>query len=151
MVLACVGAAVELRLAAGRAWQQIVVEGWEDELTMVRERVSLAYGRLLGLLAVATIAGTLIDIFYIGRFSNVTALIVLAVAWTCLAEVTAEGPLRAFVVNTLPAAYDALASQQSRLGIGVVDPARLARPAAPRRSAARPAVCSACARSRRGC
>ena len=106
-----------VRLAAGRAWQQIVVEGWEDELEMVRERVSLAYGRLLGLLAVATIAGTLIDIFYIGRFSNVTALIVLAVAWTCLAEVTAEGPLRAFMVNTLPAAYDALASQQSRLGM----------------------------------
>ena len=105
-----------VRLAAAQAWQQVVIEGWEDELMMVRERVSLAYGRLLGLLAVATIAATLIDIFYIGRFSNATALIVLAVAWTCLAEVTAEGPLRAFVVNTLPAAYDALASQQSRLG-----------------------------------
>ena len=93
-----------------------MVEGWEDELTMVRERVSQEYARLLGLLALVTIGGTLIDIFYIGRFSHVAALIVLAVAWTCLAELTAEGPLRAFVVNTLPAAYETLASQQSRLG-----------------------------------
>ena len=104
------------RLAAAYAWQEIVVEGWEDELTMVRERVSQEYARLLGLLALVTIGGTLIDIFYIGRFSHVAALIVLAVAWTCLAELTAEGPLRAFVVNTLPSAYEALASQQSRLG-----------------------------------
>jgi tetratricopeptide (TPR) repeat protein len=104
------------RLAAGYAWQEIVVEGWEDELTMVRERVSREYGRLLGLLALVTIGWTLIDIFYVGRFSHVAALIVLAVAWTCLAEVTAEGPLQAFVVNTLPSAYEALASQQSRLG-----------------------------------
>ena len=105
-----------LRTRAARAWQEIVVEGWDDELQMVRERVILAYGRLLGLLAIATIAGILIDIFYLGRLSNVTALIVLAVAWTCLAEVTAEGPLRAFVLNTVPAAYETLASQQSRLG-----------------------------------
>jgi tetratricopeptide (TPR) repeat protein len=105
-----------LRLAARRAWQEVVVEGWEDELTMVRERVTRDYGRLLGLLALATIAGTLIDIFYIGRFSHVATLIVLAVAWTCLAEVTAEGPLRAFVVNTVPAAYESLVSQQSRVG-----------------------------------
>jgi tetratricopeptide (TPR) repeat protein len=104
------------RLAAASAWQEVVVEGWEDELTMVRERVSREYARLLGLLALVTIGWTLIDIFYIGRFSHVAALIVLAVAWTCLAEVTAEGPLRAFVVNTLPSAYEALASQQSRLG-----------------------------------
>jgi tetratricopeptide (TPR) repeat protein len=104
------------RLAAAHAWQEIVVEGWEDELTMVRERVAQEYGRLLALLALVTIGATLIDIFYIGRFSHVAALIVLAVAWTCLAEVTAEGPLRAFVVNTLPSAYEALASQQSRLG-----------------------------------
>ena len=104
------------RLAAAYAWQEIVVEGWEDELTMVRERVSQEYGRLLALLALVTIGATLIDIFYIGRFSHVAALIVLAVAWTCLAELTAEGPLRAFVVNTLPSAYEALASQQSRLG-----------------------------------
>src|SRR5262245_13988140 len=83
-----------LRARAARAWQEIVVEGWDDELQMVRERVSLAYGRLLGIVAVATIAVILIDIFYIGRLSNVTALIALAVAWTCLAEVTAEGPLR---------------------------------------------------------
>jgi tetratricopeptide (TPR) repeat protein len=103
-------------LAAAYAWQEIVVEGWEDELTMVRERVSREYGRLLALLALVTIGWTLIDIFYIGRFSHVAALIVLAVAWTCLAEVTAEGPLRAFVVNVLPSAYEALASQQSRLG-----------------------------------
>ena len=93
-----------------------MVEGWEDELQMVREQISRASGRLLGLLAIATIAGILIDIFYIGRLSNVTALIALAVAWTCLAEVTAEGPLRAFLLNTVPAAYEALASQQSRLG-----------------------------------
>ena len=93
-----------------------MVEGWEDELTMVRERVSQEYARLLALLALVTIGATLIDIFYIGRFSHVAALIVLAVAWTCLAEVTAEGPLRAFVVNTLPSAYEALASQQSCLG-----------------------------------
>jgi tetratricopeptide (TPR) repeat protein len=105
-----------LRAGAARAWQEIVVEGWDDELQMVREHVALAYGRLLGLLAIATIAGILIDIFYLGRLSNVTALIVLAVAWTCLAEVTAEGPLRAFVLNTVPAAYETLASQQSRLG-----------------------------------
>jgi hypothetical protein len=105
-----------LRAGAARAWQEIVVEGWDDELQMIRERVTLAYGRLLGLLAIATIAGILIDIFYLGRLSNVTALIVLAVAWTCLAEVTAEGPLRAFLVNTVPAAYETLASQQSRLG-----------------------------------
>jgi tetratricopeptide (TPR) repeat protein len=104
------------RLVAAQAWQQIVIEGWEDELTMVRERVSQEYARLLGLLALVTIGWTLIDIFYIGRFSHVAALIVLALAWTCLAEVTAEGPLRAFVVNTLPSAYEALASQQSRLG-----------------------------------
>ena len=93
-----------------------MVEGWEDELTMARERVTQGYGRLLGLLALAMIAGTLIDIFFIGRFSHVATLIVLAVAWTCLAEVTAEGPLRAFVVNTVPAVYETLASQQSRVG-----------------------------------
>jgi tetratricopeptide (TPR) repeat protein len=104
------------RLAAAYAWREIVVEGWEDELAMVRERVSQEYGRLLALLALITIGATLIDIFYIGRFSHVAALIVLAVAWTCLAEVTAEGPLRAFVVSVLPSAYEALASQQSRLG-----------------------------------
>ncbi len=105
-----------LRRAAAKAWQEIVVDGWEDELQMVREQISRASGRLLGLLAIATIAGILVDIFYIGRLSNVTALIVLAVAWTCLAEITAEGPLRVFVLNTVPAAYEALASQQSRLG-----------------------------------
>jgi tetratricopeptide (TPR) repeat protein len=105
-----------LRALTARAWREIVIDGWDDELMLVRERVTLAYGRLLGLLAIVTIAGILIDIFYIGRLSNVTALIVLAAAWTCLAEVTAEGPLRAFVLNTVPAAYEALASQQSRLG-----------------------------------
>src|SRR5262245_47204299 len=105
-----------LRAGAARAWQEIVVEGWDDELEMVRQRVTHAYGGLLGLLAIATIAWILIDIFYLGRLSNVTALIVLAVAWTCLAEVTAEGPLRAFLLNTVPAAYETLASQQSRLG-----------------------------------
>jgi tetratricopeptide (TPR) repeat protein len=93
-----------------------VVEGWEDELAAARARLSEEYGRLLGLLALVTIAATLIDIFYVGRFSHVAALIVLAIAWTCLAEVTAEGPLRAFVLNTLPSAYEALASQQSRVG-----------------------------------
>ena len=87
------------RAGAARAWQEIVVEGWDDELQMVRERAALAYGRLLGLWRSRRSPGILIDIFYLGRLSNVTALIVLAVAWTCLAEVTAEGPLRAFVLQ----------------------------------------------------
>ena len=111
-----VSAPSRVRLAVGQAWQHTVVEGWHDDLMAARARIPLAYGRLLGLLALATIAATLIDIFYLGRFSHVAALIVLAIAWTCLAEVTAEGPLRAFVVNAVPAAYDSLVSQQSRLG-----------------------------------
>jgi hypothetical protein len=34
-------------------------------------------------------------------------------AWTCLAEVTAQGPLRAFVVNVVPELYARLADQGS--------------------------------------
>jgi tetratricopeptide (TPR) repeat protein len=103
-------------LALAEARRRIAVEGWESELAAARAHVPLTYGGLLGLLALATIAAALIDIFYLGRFSHVTVLVVLAIAWTCLAEVTAEGPLRAFVLNTVPAAYDSLVSQQSRLG-----------------------------------
>ena len=112
-------------LAPDRARQQIVVEGWEDELTMAREHVPHTYGRLLGLLALATIAADADRHLLSSAASRTsTALIVLAVAWTCLAEVTAEGPLRAFVVNTVPAAYDSLVSQQSRLGARLVGSAR---------------------------
>jgi hypothetical protein len=50
-----------LRAGAARAWQEIVVEGWDDELQMIRERAALAYGRLLAP-GDRAIAGILIDI-----------------------------------------------------------------------------------------
>ena len=72
-------------------------------------------GQLLAVLALATIAGSLVDIFYLAWLPHAGALVVLAIAWTCLAEVTAQGPLRAFVVNILPEVYAALARQESWL------------------------------------
>ena len=62
-------------------------------------------GQLLAVLALATIAGSLADIFYVGWLPHAGALVILAMAWTCLAEVTAQGPLRAFVVNVVPEVY----------------------------------------------
>jgi tetratricopeptide (TPR) repeat protein len=70
-------------------------------------------GQLLAVLALAMIAASLADIFYVGRLPQAGALIVLAVAWTGLAEVTAQGPLRAFVVSVVPEVYQRLANQES--------------------------------------
>jgi tetratricopeptide (TPR) repeat protein len=99
--------------ALRRGWKRMVTDGWagfwEQAWSWLRPKV----GQLLAVLALATIAASLTDIFYIGWLPQAGALVVLATAWTCLAEVTAKGPLRAFVVDVVPEAYEKLAHQES--------------------------------------
>jgi tetratricopeptide (TPR) repeat protein len=95
----------ELRRALRGGWAGISGRAWRWLKPMA--------GRLLAVLALALIAASLADIFYVGRLPHAGALIVLAVAWTGLAEVTAQGPLRAFVVNVVPDVYQRLANQES--------------------------------------
>ena len=90
-------------------------DGWPGISAHVWHGLQPMAGQLLAALALATIAGSLVDIFYLAWLPHAGALVVLAIAWTCLAEVTAQGPLRAFVVNILPEVYAALARQESWL------------------------------------
>ena len=52
---------------------------------------------------------------HIGGLPQAGALVILAIAWTCLAEATAQGPLRAFVVNVVPEVFGGWPEQQSCL------------------------------------
>jgi tetratricopeptide (TPR) repeat protein len=87
--------------------------GWTGISGRLWRSLKPMMGQLLAVLALAMIAASLADIFYLGRLPHAGALIVLAIAWTCLAEVTAQGPLRAFVLNVVPDVYQRLANQES--------------------------------------
>ena len=101
--------------AALRQWDRAMTDGWPGISAHVWHGLQPMAGQLLAVLALATIAGSLADIFYLAWLPHAGALVVLAIAWTCLAEVTAQGPLRAFVVNVVPEVYAALARQESWL------------------------------------
>jgi tetratricopeptide (TPR) repeat protein len=95
----------EVERALSGGWADLSGRGWHWLQPMV--------GQLLAVFALVMIAASLADIFYLGRLPHAGALIVLAVAWTGLAEVTAQGPLRAFMLNVVPDVYQRLANQES--------------------------------------
>lgn len=99
--------------ATRRQWERAVTGGWPGISAPVWRWLGPMVGQLLAVLALAMIAASLADIFYVGWLPHAGALIVLAMAWTCLTEVTAQGPLRAFVVNVVPEVYERLANQES--------------------------------------
>jgi hypothetical protein len=101
--------------AMRRQWERAVTGGWPGISSQVWHWLQPMVGQLLAVLALAMIAASLVDIFYVGWLPQAGALVVLAMAWTCLAEVTAQGPLRAFVVNVVPEVYERLANQGSWL------------------------------------
>ena len=101
--------------AMRRQWERAVTGGWPGISGQVWHWLQPMVGQLLAVLALAMIAASLVDIFYVGWLPQAGALVVLAMAWTCLAEVTAQGPLRAFVVNVVPEVYERLANQGSWL------------------------------------
>ena len=104
--------------AMRRQWERAVTGGWPGISGQVWHWLQPMVGQLLAVLALAMIAASLADIFYIGWLPHAGALVILAMAWTCLAEVTAQGPLRAFVVNVLPEVFARLANQGSWLRQG---------------------------------
>ena len=104
--------------AMRRQWERAVTGGWPGISSQVWHWLQPMVGQLLAVLALAMIAASLVDIFYVGWLPQAGALVVLAMAWTCLAEVTAQGPLRAFVVNVLPEVIARLANQGSWLRQG---------------------------------
>jgi tetratricopeptide (TPR) repeat protein len=106
-------AAHSFRPAFRRELARALNGGWAGISGRVWRWLKPMAGQLLAVLALAMIAASLADIFYVGRLPHAGALIVLAVAWTGLAEVTAQGPLRAFVVSVVPAVYQRLANQES--------------------------------------
>jgi tetratricopeptide (TPR) repeat protein len=115
--------------AMRRAWERAVTGGWPGISAQVWRWLRPMVGQLLAVLALAMIAASLVDIFYVGWLPHAGALVVLAMAWTCLTEVTAQGPLRAFVVNVVPEVYERLANQESWVRHGwLVLGARLASP-----------------------
>lgn len=115
--------------AMRRAWERAVTGGWPGISAQVWRWLQPMVGQLLAVLALAMIAASLADIFYVGWLPHAGALVVLAIAWTCLAEVTAQGPLRAFVVNVVPDVYERLANQKSWVRHGwLLLAARLASP-----------------------
>jgi tetratricopeptide (TPR) repeat protein len=99
--------------AMRRQWERAVTGGWPGISWQVWHWLQPMVGQLLAVLALAMIAASLGDIFYVGWLPHAGALVILAMAWTCLAEVTAQGPLRAFVVNVVPEVYARLANQGS--------------------------------------
>ncbi len=99
--------------AIRRQWKRAATGGWPGTSWRVWVWLQPMVGELLAVLALVMIALSLADIFYLGWLPQAGALVVLAIAWTCLAEVTAEGPLRAFVVNVVPEVYSRLANQGS--------------------------------------
>ena len=129
-----VSAPPRVRLAAGRAWQQIVVEGWEDELEMVAGpwphvpgacSVCWRWRRSPGPSSTSSTSA-----------ASPTSPRSSSSRWTstCLAEVTAEGPLRAFVGGQhAPGGLRRAREPAVPPGNGVVDAPRLAHRSTPSR------------------
>jgi tetratricopeptide (TPR) repeat protein len=104
--------------ALRREVERALSGGWAGISWRVWRWLQPLVGQLLAVLALIMIAASLADIFYVGRLPHAGALIVLAMAWTGLAEVTAQGPLRAFVLNVVPEVYQRLANQESGIRQG---------------------------------
>ena len=102
--------------ALRRQWRRAVTGGWPGISHRAWRSVKPMAGPLLAVLALAAIAWSLADIFYVGWLPQAAALILLATAATCLAEGTAGGPLRAFVVNVVPEALGKLERSWIRQG-----------------------------------
>ena len=94
-------------------WQGAMSRGWPYVWDQLWGRLRPMIGQLLAVTALAVIAVSLASIFYLGWLPHGVALGILAVAWICLAEFTAQGPVRAFIVDVVPEVYGRVAHQGS--------------------------------------